>query len=45
MYKRILAKILAERFCTDRGWSEERAVDFGRQVLRGNVESVFFATA
>jgi glucuronate isomerase len=43
MYKRILSKVLAERFCIDRGWSEERAVDLGRQVLRGNVERVFYA--
>ncbi len=43
MYKRILAKVLAERFCVDRDWSEERAVEFGREVLRGNVERVFFA--
>ena len=43
MYKRILAKILAERFCTDRAWSEDRALELGRQVLRGNVERVFFA--
>ena len=42
MYKRLLAKVLAERFCIDRGWSEERAVDLGRQVLRGNVERVFY---
>ncbi|HEV7222743.1 MAG TPA: glucuronate isomerase [Pirellulales bacterium] len=41
MYKRILAKILAERWVIDRGWSEERAVAFGRQVLRGNVERIF----
>jgi glucuronate isomerase len=41
MYKRILAKILAERFVIDRGWSEERAVALGRQVLRGNVDTVF----
>lgn len=41
MYKRILAKILAERFVIDRGWSEERAFELGRQVLRGNVETVF----
>ncbi|HXT59273.1 MAG TPA: glucuronate isomerase [Pirellulales bacterium] len=41
MYKRILAKILAERWVIDRGWSEERAIDFGRQVLRGNVERIF----
>jgi hypothetical protein len=42
MYKRILAKVLAERFVIDRGWSEDRAVDFGREVLRGNVERIFF---
>lgn len=41
MYKRILAKILAERFVVDRGWSEENAVDLGTQVLRGNVEQIF----
>jgi glucuronate isomerase len=42
MYKRLLAKVLAERFVIDRGWSEQRAVDLGRQVLRGNVERVFY---
>lgn len=42
MYKRILAKVLAERFCIDRDWSEERAVDFGTQVLRRNVEAIFY---
>jgi glucuronate isomerase len=41
MYKRILAKVLAERFVVDRGWSEERAIEFGKQVLRGNVERIF----
>ncbi|HWB12298.1 MAG TPA: glucuronate isomerase [Pirellulales bacterium] len=41
MYKRILAKILAERFVIDRGWSEERALALGRQVLRGNIERIF----
>ncbi len=41
MYKRILAKILAERFVLDRGWSESEAVDLGRRVLRGNVERLF----
>ena len=41
MYKRILAKILAERFVVDRGWSEESAVGLGKQVLRGNVERIF----
>jgi glucuronate isomerase len=41
MYKRILAKILAERFVIDRGWSEQRAIALGSQVLRGNVDAVF----
>ena len=41
MYKRILAKVLAERFTIDRRWSEHQAVELGRQVLRGNVERVF----
>jgi glucuronate isomerase len=41
MYKRILAKVLAERFVIDRGWSEEQALQLGHQVLRGNVERVF----
>jgi glucuronate isomerase len=42
MYKRILAKVLAERYVIDRGWTEERAIDLARQVLRGNVEDIFF---
>ena len=41
MYKRILAKVLANRYVIDRGWTEERAVEFGLQVLRGNVETIF----
>jgi glucuronate isomerase len=41
MYKRCLAKVLAERFVIDRGWSEDRAIELGKQVLRGNVEQVF----
>jgi glucuronate isomerase len=41
MYKRILAKLLAERFVIDRGWSEQQALDLGRRVLRGNVERIF----
>lgn len=41
MYKRILGKVLAERYVIDRGWSEEGAIAFGKQVLRGNVESIF----
>jgi glucuronate isomerase len=41
MYKRILAKILAQRFVIDRAWSENDAVEFGKQILRGNVETIF----
>jgi glucuronate isomerase len=44
MYKRILAKLLAERFVIDRGWSERQALEFGRRVLRGNVERIFNVT-
>jgi glucuronate isomerase len=41
MYKRVLAKVLAERFVVDRGWSEERAVALGKQVLAENTERAF----
>ena len=41
MYRRILAKILAERFVLDRGWSESRALSLGRAVLCENTERVF----
>jgi glucuronate isomerase len=41
MYKRILAKVLAERFVMDRGWSEGQAIELGRRVLRGNAERIF----
>jgi glucuronate isomerase len=41
MYRRILARCLADDFVRDRRWSESRAVDLGRQVLRGNVETIF----
>jgi glucuronate isomerase len=41
MFKRILAKVLAERFVIDRGWSEERAVALGKQVLAENTERMF----
>jgi glucuronate isomerase len=44
MFKRILAKVLSERYVVDRGWSEERAVEFGKQVLRGNVDQIFMRT-
>lgn len=41
MYRRLLAKLLAERFVVDRGWSEERAVELGKMLLRGNVDTHF----
>jgi glucuronate isomerase len=41
MYRRVLAKVLAEDFVIGRGWSEQRALELGRQVLRGNVETIF----
>lgn len=41
MYKRILSKILAERFVIDRSWSEEAAVALGTQVLRDNTSHIF----
>ena len=41
MYRRVLAKVLAEDFVVRRGWSETQAIEFGKQILRGNVESIF----
>lgn len=41
MYKRILASILAEDFCRGQGWSEDKALALGQQILRENVEQVF----
>ncbi|QDT35125.1 glucuronate isomerase [Thalassoglobus polymorphus] len=41
MYRRVLAKVLASDFVTGRGWTETQAIDFGKQVLRGNVETIF----
>ncbi|MGC1274577.1 MAG: glucuronate isomerase [Planctomycetaceae bacterium] len=41
MYKRILAGVLFEEFVVERGWSEERVVELGTQILRGNVERIF----
>ncbi|MCA9042419.1 MAG: glucuronate isomerase [Planctomycetaceae bacterium] len=41
MYRRVLAKVLANDFVIDRGWSEERAINLGKTVLRGNVERIF----
>jgi glucuronate isomerase len=41
MYRRILAKVLANDFVIDRGWNEERAIALGKLNLRGNVETIF----
>lgn len=41
MYRQTLADILAEDFVAKRGWSEEKAIELGYQVLRGNVEQIF----
>ncbi len=41
MYRRILAKVLAEDYVMGRRWPVEKAVGLGRQVLRGNVEAIF----
>ncbi len=41
MYRRILARALAQDFVVDRGWSVEKAVELGKLVLRGNVEKIF----
>jgi glucuronate isomerase len=41
MYRRVLARVLAEDFVLARGWSEEKAVGLGRLVLRDNVERIF----
>ena len=41
MYRRILAKVLAEDFVIGKRWTVDRAVDLGKQILRGNVEAIF----
>ncbi len=41
MYKRCLARVLAGHFVQDMNWTESRAIDLGKQVLRGNVETIF----
>ncbi|MBX3422122.1 MAG: amidohydrolase [Pirellulaceae bacterium] len=41
MFKRCLAEVLANHFVIGLRWSETRALELGRQVLRGNVETVF----
>lgn len=43
MYRRVLAKVLAEDFIISQGWSETKALELGRLTLRGNVERIFAA--
>jgi glucuronate isomerase len=41
MYRRILAKVLAEDFVIGRRWPVSRALELGTKILRGNVETIF----
>ena len=41
MYRQILADILTNHFVKGNGWSEERAIELGRRVLRSNVDEIF----
>ncbi len=41
MYRRTLAKVLAEDFVIARGWSEDKAVQLGKTTLRDNVQRIF----
>ncbi len=41
MFKRCLANVLADHFVVQQRWSETRALELGRQLLRGNVETIF----
>lgn len=41
MYRQCLSRVLAQDFVIARKWSEDQALALGRQVLRGNVESLF----
>lgn len=41
MYRQILSGILTDHFVKGNGWSEERAIELGRQILRSNVDEIF----
>ncbi len=41
MYRQVLARVLAEDFVMGRRWTETRALELGRLVLRDNVERIF----
>lgn len=41
MYRRVLSRLLAVEFVQGRGWSEDRALQLARQLLRDNASRVF----
>ncbi len=41
MYRHVLSGILADHFVKGCQWSEERAIELGRQILRDNVDEIF----
>jgi glucuronate isomerase len=41
MYRQCLARVLSQDFVIGRRWSESEAIKLGRQLLRGNVETLF----
>lgn len=41
MFKRCLANVLASDYVIAQNWSETRALELGKQILRGNVETIF----
>ncbi|MEM6692208.1 MAG: glucuronate isomerase [Planctomycetota bacterium] len=41
MYRNVLAGLLCHHFIDGCGWSEERAIELGTRVLRGNVDELF----
>jgi glucuronate isomerase len=41
MFRRVLAKVLAEDFVLARGWSETKAVELGKTILCDNTERIF----
>jgi glucuronate isomerase len=41
MFRRVLAKVLAEDYVLERAWSEDRAIALGKTILRDNPERIF----
>lgn len=41
MFRRTLARVLTEDFVIARGWSEDKALQLGKTILRNNVERIF----